>query len=203
MELLFNADVTSAALRLDIRNAGKERPAGKPEGNEAGVLSSVRHLQIETYDFSGQLTLVQDRGETLLDLYLRLRRTITEQVSRWAPPAILPDKSGMPLGQADEGRPLDGLPAQLVPGLPDYWNRENTARRIFGLAMMGYQEDMDQAAFADQASAMIKQAYREVRTELGREFPQLVLDTRDTVLQALEQFKGGTSPDSISFDRPD
>jgi len=203
MELQFNADVKSAAVRLDIRNTGKERPAVKPGATETGVVSSVRQLEIETYDFTGRLTLTQDGGETLLDLYLSLRRTVIEQVTRWGPSATPLDQSGMPPGQAAKGQPLDGLSGQLVPGLPEYWNRENTARRIFGLAMMGYQEGMDQAAFADQASAMIKQAYREVHTELGREFPQVVLDTRDTVLQALEQFKGGTSPDSISFDQPD
>lgn len=203
MELQFNVDVTSAALRLDIRNTGKKRPVLTPGSIDAGNVSSVKQLHIETYDFSGRLTLVQDGGETLLDLYLRLRGTITEQVNSWAQFTARQDQSGTPPSLAGEGQPVDGLPEQLAPGIPDYWNRENSAHRIFGLAMMGYQEGMDRPAFADQASAMIKQAYREVRSDLGREFPQLVMDTRDTVLQALGQFKGGTVLDSINFDQPE
>ncbi len=203
MELQFNADITSAALRLDIRNTGKKRPALTPGNADAGIVSSVKQLRIETYDISGRLTLVQEGGETLLDRYLHLRETITEQVTRWTQLAALPDKPGTPPGQAGEGQPVDGMPEQSVPGLPDYWNRENTAHRIFSLAMMGYQEGVDRTTFTDQASAMITRAYREVRADLGREFPQLVLDTRDTVLQALEQFKGGASLDSINFDQPE
>ena len=203
MDLQFNADVTSAASRLDIRNTGKKRPAREPGSVDTGVVSSVKQLRIETYDYSGRLTLDQDGGETLLDRYLRLRGTIIEQITRWSQFTEHTEKSGTPPGEAGEVQPVDGLREPLVPGLPEYWNRENTARRIFSLAMMGFEEGTDRTAFADQASAMIKEAYRDVRADLGREFPQVVLDTRDTVLQALEQLKGGASLDSITFDQPD
>ena len=46
---------------------------------------------------------------------------------------------------------------------------------------------------------MIQQAYNDVGSLPGFEFPQLV-DTRQSVLDALEQFKDGTAPSEISFD---
>jgi hypothetical protein len=84
-------------------------------------------------------------------------------------------------------------------GIPEYWNKENTAGRIFAIALMGYQEGSDREQFTDQVTAMVKQAYSDVRSMLGFEFPELVTDTRQAVLDALEQFKAGAALSGISF----
>ncbi|MCH7498299.1 MAG: hypothetical protein IH971_10665 [Candidatus Marinimicrobia bacterium] len=47
---------------------------------------------------------------------------------------------------------------------------------------------------------MVKQAYNEVGSMLGFGFPGLVMDTRQAVLDALEQFKGGAATSEISFE---
>ena len=46
---------------------------------------------------------------------------------------------------------------------------------------------------------MVMQAYRDVGSTLGFEFPDLVMDTRQAVLDALEQFRGGAALSEISF----
>ena len=35
---------------------------------------------------------------------------------------------------------LAGPPANIVDAMAEYWNRENTARRVFAIAMVGFQE---------------------------------------------------------------
>ena len=50
---------------------------------------------------------------------------------------------------------------------------------------------------------MVKQAHNEVGSMLGFEFPGLVMDTRQAVLDALEQFKGGAALSEIFSSRYD
>ncbi len=79
-------------------------------------------------------------------------------------------------------------------------NKEIAAGRIFSIAMMDYHEGVDRVQFAEQATAMIKQAYADVGSLLGVEFPELVLDTKQAVMDALEQFKGGAALSETSFE---
>jgi len=132
--------------------------------------------------------LSKDESGTLLDSYLETKRVIKEQL------ALLSgsDVSGAP--EVDEGE------AAAIDGIPEYWNKENTASRIFSIAIMGYTEGIDREEFADKAIEMVKQAYSDVGSTLGFEFPKLVTDTRQAVLDALEQFKGGGALSEISFE---
>lgn len=83
--------------------------------------------------------------------------------------------------------------------VPEYWNQENTAKRIFSIALMGLKEGMTREEFYENAKGMIDQAYGEVHGMLGFDFPQLVLDTKEAVLNGLEQFRDGTEAEDISF----
>ena len=161
----------------------------KPNGQAVDTTSRMQVSRTEVYNVEGRLSWSDDGGSRL-DIYFRMRKEVNIQLeyvqSRYAP-------------EAAGARETDEADPALFNGVPEYWNQENTARRIFQIAMMGYTEGMDRGEFADRAIAMVKQAYSDVGAMLGQEFPQLVLDTKQAVLDALDQFKGGAGPEEISF----
>jgi hypothetical protein len=157
-----------------------------------GAVETTSRLQVartEVYNVEGRLSWSDDGGSRL-DVYFRMRKEVNiqlEVVQGWYAP------------EATETKDTDQAGPDLFDGVPEYWNKENTARRIFQIAMMGYSEGMDRGEFADRAIAMVKQAYSDVGAVLGQEFPQLVLETKQAVLDALDQFKGGTTIGEIPF----
>ena len=166
-------------------------PLHTPRSSGAAVDTSsrVQVSRTEVYNLEGRLSWSDDSGSRL-DIYFKMRKEVNIQLEyvqgRYA--SEIPGGTG-----TDEAGPV------LFNGVPEYWNRENTARRIFQIAMMGYAEGTDRGEFADRAMAMVKQAYSDVGAMLGQEFPQLVLDTRQAVLDALDQFKEGTILEELSF----
>ncbi len=82
--------------------------------------------------------------------------------------------------------------------IPEYWNKENTAKRIFDIAMQGYEEGMDKETFYEKTEKMINQAYSEVRQNIGS-LPGLVEETQAAVLDGLAQFRDGTSISEVTF----
>ena len=128
----------------------------------------------------------RDRSGTLLDAFLETKKVINEQ-------ALLLRSIYTGANQLSMDQSI------AAGGIPEDWNIVNTAGRIFAIALMGYQEGSDRVQFAEKAAAMIQQAYNDVGSLLAFEFPQLV-DTRQSVLDALEQFKDGTAPSEISFE---
>jgi len=82
--------------------------------------------------------------------------------------------------------------------IPEYWNQENTAKRILDIAVQGYKKDMDVDDFAKKAEDFVTQAYDEVENLVGN-LPDLVKDTREAVMKGLDQFRNGTPISEISF----
>ena len=82
--------------------------------------------------------------------------------------------------------------------IPDYWNKENTAKRIFDIALHGYNEDVNMDEFYKKTKNMIEQAYSEVEEMMG-ELPTLVTDTKDVVLKGLSDFNDGKDVSEITF----
>ena len=189
MAIQFRPDVVSAGPQLDTFTRKAKSPQNNSPDEKADPTVTVQYTRTEVYNLHGKLQLSKDESGTLLDSYLATKRVIKEQL------ALLsgPDVSGAP--ELDEE-----ATAAAIGAVPEYWNKENTARRIFSIAMMGYEEGMDREQFADKAIEMVKQAYSDVRSMLGFEFPELVTDTRQAVLDALEQFKGGGALSEISFE---
>ena len=82
--------------------------------------------------------------------------------------------------------------------IPEYWNQENTAKRIFDIAVQGYEDGDDKEAFYEKTVKMVKQAYSEVEEMVGG-LPDLVIDTKNAVLKGLEEFRDGKARGDISF----
>jgi len=188
MAIQFRPDVVSAGPQLDTFTRKAKSPQNNSPDEKADPTVTVQYARTEVYNLHGELQLSTDESGTLLDAYLETKKVIKEQLALFFGSNI----TGAPELGEDE--------ATVLEGIPEYWNKENTARRIFSIALMGYQEGSDREEFADKAIAMVKQAYNDVGSMLGYEFPELVMDTRQAVLDALEQFKGGAALSEISFE---
>ena len=201
MEAHFNASLT--AYKSSYPRSQPISRAGQPDRPVAEVaLASVavRSTRSEVYTFGGSLEPMAGEGGTLLDNYRQIRVTVQEQLASLAGHFEVPSERDTPVTQESKSMlDLAGPSANTMDVLTEYWSRENTARRIYAIAMMGYQEGMDKADFAEKATSMITQAYNDVRAMISFDFPQLVMDTRRTVLDALQQFGNGTLPGEISF----
>lgn len=201
METHFNTNLS--AYRSSTLRPQSVPGAGQPDraaGEVALASFGVKSTRSQAYTFGGSLQSLNGEGGTLLDSYRQIRVTVQEQL------AALTDKFE---GLSDPGRPdsvdgnpnleLAGPPSDSLNNLTEYWSVENTARRIFAIALLGYHEGLDKTEFAEKAISLVTQAYADVRSTLGFDFPQLVLDTKQTVLDALEQFRNGSSTSEISF----
>ncbi len=187
MAIEFHPDVVAVRLK-QIESARKAKSAQSDRPDDKATLSDIILSASTTiYDLHGQVGLSTDKPGTLLDAYLATKKVIQEQLT-----LLISNLTGALQLGTDQ--------AAAVEGSVEYWNKENTAGRIFSIALMDYHEGIDREQFADQATAMIKQAYTDVGSMLGVEFPELVLDTRQAVLDALEQFKGGAALSEISFE---
>ncbi len=187
MAIEFNPDVVSVRLK-QIASTRKAKSTQSNSPDEKAVLAlKVQYASTKVYDLHGKVGLSTDKPGTLLDAFLETKKVIQEQLALLISNVTSDLQLGMDQADATEG-------------IPEYWNKENTAGRIFAIALMGYQEGSDREQFTDQVTAMVKQAYSDVRSMLGFEFPELVTDTRQAVLDALEQFKGGAAQSEISFE---
>ena len=74
--------------------------------------------------------------------------------------------------------------------IPEYFNEENTARRILDIFFAGYNGE-DREAFAERAKSIITQAYSDVQKIVGTGLPEIVLNTRDLIFEMIESFKNG------------
>ena len=188
MAIHFRSDVVSAGRQPEpfARKANARLNASLEGRPGPGV--TVRFTRTEVYESHATLSLSTDPMGTLLVAYLETKKVIREQVA-----IFMDSRASAAREPADAEAPVSG-------GFPEYWNREYTARRILAIALMGYREGADRGDMADRASAMVKQAYRDVGAMTDAGLPDLVLDTMRTVLAALEQFRSGIALTDISFD---
>ncbi len=73
--------------------------------------------------------------------------------------------------------------------IPDYFNVENTAKRILDIYFSRY-DGGDKEEFVKNAREIISQAYGEVEQMVGA-LPEIVLKTRDKVYEILDKFANG------------
>jgi len=90
-------------------------------------------------------------------------------------------------GLADHLAEHPGDLAKVADGqVPEYFGVEATGQRILGIWLPSYDGQSDRAAWAKEAKGYIQQAYDEVAGMFGG-LPQLVLDTREYVMQELDE----------------
>jgi len=73
--------------------------------------------------------------------------------------------------------------------IPEYFNVNNTARRILNIFFSKYEEE-DVKLFAEHARTIINQAYNDVEKMAGA-LPDIVQQTKEKVLGMLEDFENG------------
>ncbi|RKY89632.1 hypothetical protein DRQ09_00985 [candidate division KSB1 bacterium] len=74
--------------------------------------------------------------------------------------------------------------------IPEYFNVENTARRILNIFFSRYDGE-DPEVFVDRVKKIINQAYKDVENIIGGSLPEIVQKTKEKVLQMLDDFAGG------------
>lgn len=73
--------------------------------------------------------------------------------------------------------------------IPEYFNVENTAKRILDIYFSRYNGE-DREEFAENAKSIISQAYGEVEGMVGM-LPDIVQKTRDKIYEVLDRFANG------------
>lgn len=201
MEALFRTSIPANNLYYFRSNAVSTPGRSAWQGGAVKLPSAaVKSFRTAVYTSGGSLEPIAGESGTLLDSYRQIRITVQEQVaalSRYISGSPGSDSPVTP--ESNSMLEIAGPATYTMDLLADYWNRENMARRIFAIIMMGYQEGLDKADFVEQASSMITEAYGNIRATRSGEFTQLVLDARQSVLDALEQFRNGKAPSEISF----
>jgi len=74
--------------------------------------------------------------------------------------------------------------------IPEYFNVENTARRILDIYFAYYEEGQERTAFVERAKSIIEQAYADVEGMVGT-LPDIVQQTREKVMEILDTFANG------------
>jgi hypothetical protein len=74
--------------------------------------------------------------------------------------------------------------------IPEYFNVDNTTRRILDIYFSRYQEGEDKSEFVKRAKSIIEQAYGDVEKMVGT-LPDIVQQTRSKVNELLDKFAQG------------
>ena len=74
--------------------------------------------------------------------------------------------------------------------IPEYFNVDNTARRILNIYFSRYEEGQNREEFTARAKSIIEQAYTDVKGLVG-ELPDIVLQTREKVMDIFTIFAEG------------
>jgi len=74
--------------------------------------------------------------------------------------------------------------------IPEYFNVDNTAKRILDIYFSQY-DGGDRQEFVDRAKGIIKQAYSEVEGQFDGGLPSIVYATRDKIMEILDKFAAG------------
>ncbi len=74
--------------------------------------------------------------------------------------------------------------------IPEYFNVENTGRRILMIYFNNFQEGDDKSSFVSRAKEIINQAYSDVEGITGG-LPNIVQETREFIMEMLDRFEKG------------
>ncbi|MFC1553835.1 hypothetical protein ACFL7D_04290 [candidate division KSB1 bacterium] len=74
--------------------------------------------------------------------------------------------------------------------IPEYFNVENTAKRILDIYFVRFEEGEDREEFVARAKSIINQAYGDVEGMVG-DLPDIVQKTREKIMGILDRFAQG------------
>jgi len=161
--------------------------------------------QTETYDRTGKVngsekpkslvTLQQIEIEVAKQAYMLLEEAASTAGGSDQLKDFLSSISGLtgekedPLGLGAHFAANPGDLRQVQAGIvPDHFNVENTGQRILDIWKQSLNEETDVNTWVANTKEMISLAYSEVGGMIGS-LPQLVLDTRDYIMQELDNMK--------------
>lgn len=200
--IMSDLSSVSPTIRV-LTNSEKTSNSQKNTENETISANSVFTLpRIDTYEAK---KIDGEKNVHSAVLYNGILKQIKEQTLEML-------KTGIPgkISEQFQGKTIEALNEFFVsePGaikevqkgsVPEYWNVENTGRRIVDIALAGFSEGMDREEFYERAKGLITGAYDDVHSMLSFDYPELVKNTREAVLAALDQFKEGVDVGELVF----
>ncbi len=162
-------------------------------------------IDLDVYNNLGKMKEIHRYQGTLLDTFLSLRESVDNQLN-----ALLNSFSQTEGNTNLAGKTKDELNdyftenpealEQIANGkIPEYWNVENTAGRMFNIVTAGVTEETNRESFYTKALDFVNRAYDEVQEMIGFDFPPLVQQTKEALLNGLEQYKEGADIQDIIF----
>lgn len=185
--------------------AQKKKLPGKPIKTLSDSFQKNKPVVPQTYNKLGQMQGVQKKQGTLLDNFKSFRVSVENQMDALFKSYIETEGNEGLVGMAKEELGAyftenpDALEAVANGEIPEYWNMENTAGRMFSIVIAGFNEETDLEGFYEKALDFVNQAYDEVSFMIGFDFPPVVQDTKEALLNGLEQLKDGVPIEDITF----
>ncbi len=165
----------------------------------------TRPLTPNVYNSLGKMERILKKTDNLLDRFQHMRSTMEQQMDALFASFVQNDENKELAGMAKDelGNYFKENPEALKEiasgDMPEYWNVQNTASRMFDIVTAGYSGEEDLEGFYNKALDFVHQAYDEVQLMIGFDFPPLVQDTKEALLNGLEQLKDGVRVDEITF----
>jgi len=187
--------------------SGKQVQPVKPaeQKHRGDSFTKSEPAKVDIYNNLGKMQEVRKNEGTLLDSFISMRETVNSQLnvlldsfSQTEGSSSLTEKTKDELSIYFDENP-EALEQVASGDIPEYWNVENTAGRMFEIVMAGVTDETDRENFYTKAVDFVNRAYDEVKEMIGFEFPSLVQQTKEALLNGLEQYKGGTNIQSITF----
>lgn len=206
MDLKFDPSLQSSVDKTHTSKQAiteKEKTAEKNTLRDSFAKSQFDAPQI--YTASGKILGVESKDKSLLSQFHSFKDSVQNQMEALfqAYAENSEDDSLVTKTQGELNTYFAENPEALAEiksgNMPEYWNVQNTSKRMFSIVMAGYDGSSDVSSFYDKAVDFVNQAYGEVKEMIGFEFPQLVLDTKEALMNGLEQFKEGKSLSEIVF----
>jgi hypothetical protein len=192
---------------LNVQSTDENKTSGdktqKNENRDENTVSTLltNEQPISGYNQKGQVTGVESNDQKEEGIFAkreRIKNEVWQQTYSMLQDAIAQYmSSGNSTDSNDDSQAIDpfGLGAYYTENpedwekvqqgiVPDYFNVENTGRRILDIWMP--QGGTQDAESLQSARLNIERAYDEVSRMFGGHLPQLVLDTRDYILKKLD-----------------
>ncbi len=193
-------EIRNADVKFFPQHSGPPKKANHPMV-EKDAFASHAEINVGKYNAEGKVEKPVSSG---FHVVLAIQQQIDDQVKKLThyyneifEKSEEAQKSKEALSEYFAGNPED-LKEIEKGNIPEYWNQENTAKRIFDIAVQGFKKDMNTEEFADKAETMVAKAYKEVEKIVGN-LPDLVKETRESVMKGLDQFRDGKPISGISF----
>jgi len=207
MDVRLNSDITQVAARQQSPPEKQVPVVSKSTNSRKDSYEHSEEVNSGVYDSKGKIQESGEKVHTAQITLHQIRSQIQDQVENYLSRLMDGGSNDNLIGQAHSDLSTyfqdnpDALDEIAQGRIPEYWNAANTATRLFNILLSGYNESISRDTFYEKAMALTDQAYGEVHSLIGHDFPELVLETRSVLEDALKQFKEGADPGQIVFGR--